>query len=175
MVCVQPRVPLSSECILDASGLLPCHTAPGTHTTHSDTPLCTVADPTRPATRVCAPAHPQWPAKRLLHLLGVLEVEYRPFVRYGPALLAALLEGQGVDPGPFLERKVDAHILLSLEEPYLRTSLGLDDVAAKKVGGWVGGAVGGGRLRTVLFCLDCGPGPACGPTSGCSCRSRLAL
>lgn len=75
----------------------------------------------------------QWPAKRLLHLLGVLEVEYRPFVRYGPALLAALLEGQGVDPGPFLERKVDAHILLSLEEPYLRNSLGLDDVAAKKV------------------------------------------
>jgi hypothetical protein len=101
----------------------------------------------------------QWPAKRLLHLLGVLEVEYRPFVRYGPALLATLLEGQGVDPSPFLERKVDAHILLSLEEPYLRSSLGLDDVAAKKVRGWGWAGTMSGRVWPRL---DCRPGPTLG-------------
>ncbi|KAG2501083.1 hypothetical protein HYH03_000901 [Edaphochlamys debaryana] len=94
----------------------------------------------------------QYPSKRLLHLLGELEPEYQPFVRYGCGpLLAALLAGQGVDPGPLLAKKVDAHILLSLEDEALRGSLGLDEVAVLKVA----------RIRSAhaLFCaLDAADG-----------------
>lgn len=91
------------------------------------------------------PACTQWPAKRLLHLLGEMEGEYQPFVRYGSGpLLAALLEAQGVPPGPLLARRVDAHILLGLEDQHLRTQLGLDEVQVIKVGG-----VGGWGLRGV--------------------------
>ncbi|GFR40200.1 hypothetical protein Agub_g760 [Astrephomene gubernaculifera] len=75
----------------------------------------------------------QWSAKRLLHLMGIMEAEYQPFVRYGGPLLAALLGSQGVSAAPFLARGVDAHILLGLDDHYLRTQLGLDEVAVLKV------------------------------------------
>eukprot|EP00198_Chlamydomonas_reinhardtii_P012633 XP_001701970.1 predicted protein [Chlamydomonas reinhardtii] len=40
------------------------------------------------------PTNTNYPAKRLLHLLGALEAEYCPFARYGGPLLEALLANQ---------------------------------------------------------------------------------
>ncbi|KAG2428630.1 hypothetical protein HYH02_014331 [Chlamydomonas schloesseri] len=87
------------------------------------------------ARRLLAWRHVQYPAKRLLHLLGDMEAEYVPFVRYGGgALLAALLAGQGIDPAPLLGAGVDAHLLLRLEPDWLRRTAGLDEVAVLKIG-----------------------------------------
>ncbi len=98
----------------------------------------------------------QWPAKRLLHLLGEMEGEYQPFVRYGSGpLLAALLEAQGVPPGPLLARRVDAHILLGLEDQHLRTQLGLDEVQVIKVGRGGGGGRGPAVWGTWVRCVGC--------------------
>ncbi|GLC34629.1 hypothetical protein PLESTB_001240700 [Pleodorina starrii] len=76
----------------------------------------------------------QWRVKRLLHLLGELEVEYKPFTAYGCGpLLAGVLASQRLDPRPFLEAGVDAHLLLRLEEGHMRERLGLDELDVLKV------------------------------------------
>lgn len=78
--------------------------------------------------------HVAWHAKQCLHLLGLLDSEYVPFVRYSPELLAQVLAQQGIAPAALLARGVDAHLLLSaINDHYMRYTLHLDDVAILKV------------------------------------------
>lgn len=77
---------------------------------------------------------PQNSAKWLLSLLGEGLEEYQPFARYGKGLLfTALLESQGLQTKPFLDRGMDAGILVDLEDDFLSTDVGLDKIALLKV------------------------------------------
>jgi hypothetical protein len=87
-----------------------------------------------------AAAARQWRVKQVLHLLGEREIEYQPFTSYGCGpLLGSLLTSQGLDPTPFLSRRLDAHMLLNLEDSYLRERLGMDPADVFKVGRCRGG------------------------------------